>query len=134
MDLRRAIERNGAARGRGAREKKEERKRAMTCSVISVLCIRPRLIYREPRRGTGCAPGAHPGPSHASALPAYPIPLFLVPSPSGTHSFSLLSFHLLISARGKGLAVSFLLYLLLTFFFRFNSISCTSFFHVSSFI
>lgn len=49
----------------------------MTCSVISVLCIRPRLIYREPRRGTGCAPGAHPGPSHASALP--PI---LSPTPS----------------------------------------------------
>lgn len=46
----------------------------MTCSVISVLCIRPRLIYREPRRETGYAPGAHPGPSHASALPAYPFP------------------------------------------------------------
>lgn len=51
----------------------KEGKRSMTCSVISVLCIRPRLIYREPRRGTGCAPGAHPGPSHASALPAYPL-------------------------------------------------------------
>lgn len=38
----------------------------MTCSVISVLCIRPGLIYREPRRGTGCAPGAHPAPSHAT--------------------------------------------------------------------
>lgn len=51
----------------------------MTCSVISVLCIRPRLIYREPRRGTGCAPGAHPGPSHASALPAYLLLSFLLP-------------------------------------------------------
>lgn len=50
----------------------------MTCSVISVLCIRSRLIYREPRRGTGCAPGAHPGSSHASALPPYP--LFFPPS------------------------------------------------------
>lgn len=53
----------------------------MTCSVISVLCIRPRLIYREPRRGTGCAPGAHPGPSHASALPAYPLLSSLPPPP-----------------------------------------------------
>lgn len=51
----------------------------MMCSVISVLCIRPRLIYRESRRGTGCAPGAHPGPSHASVLPPPLSPSLLFP-------------------------------------------------------
>jgi len=109
----------------GAREKKEERrKRAMTCSVISVLCIRLRLIYREPRRGTGCAPGAPPGPSHASALPAYPFssPLPLLGSFSFWHAFLfapvLPSFDL--SERRKSLAVSFPLFLLLAFSLSFQ--------------
>lgn len=76
----------GGGRSRSRREKEGRRKWAMTCSVISVLCIRPRLIYREPRRGTGCAPGAHPGPSHASALP--PI-LFRPLRPSSDFTSSL---------------------------------------------
>lgn len=76
----------GGGRSRSRREKEGRRKWAMTCSVISVLCIRPRLIYREPRRGTGCAPGAHPGPSHASALP--PI-LFRPLRPSSDFASSL---------------------------------------------
>lgn len=112
----------------------------MTCSVISVLCIRPRLIYREPRRGTGCAPGAHPGSSHASALPAYllsfPLPLLVVSSPSDTHSSSPLSFHLLISVRGKGLAVGTFLSssCFQLFLFRFKSISFRIFVFSSSFV
>lgn len=116
MDLRRSIKGNGSKgmrrkRVRRKEEERERRKRAMTCSVISVLCIRLRLIYRQPRRGTGCAPGAHPGPSHASALPAYPLssPLPLLGSFSFRNTFLfppvLPSFDL---SEKKDLAISFL--------------------------
>lgn len=125
MDLRGVIKGNGGKRGgEGERRMGEERgwrKRAVTCSVISVLCIRPRLIYREPRRGTGCAPGAHPGPSHASALPAYPLSsaLPLLGSFSLWHAFLfapvLPSFDL-SERKGSG---SFLSHLLASSFFSF---------------
>lgn len=124
MDLRRAIKGNGGGGALGGTRKEGRRKRAMTCSVISVLCIRPRLIYREPRRGTGYAPGAHPGPSHASALPAYllPSPFSLLGSFSLWHAFLftpvLPSFDLTV--KGKGLTVSFSFFLLPDFSLSFQ--------------